>query len=107
MTYGYATIAAENFYKNGLFDVYQLPEPERSLHKGINWVVKEAFEHKDLIAVEKHGRGTKTLGWTEIYRARFPDKPVSKLIQKKLKRPAFLNMIGGSTTCLFFKKLDD
>ena len=104
MTYGWATIAAEALTKAGL-RAFDMGKPGKTLHDGVDWLVRNIFEHHLAIRSQGQHSGTRTLAWMEYYIARFPNREISKLTNSKI-RPLVLDggfnggMFGGWTTCM-------
>jgi hypothetical protein len=103
MTYGWAALAADALAKAGLTDAYDLGKQGKTLHDGIDWLIRNIVKSHTLIATQRETSGSRTLAWMEYYIARFPGRNISKFMDDKLSRGKagmFGGMAGGATTCM-------
>ena len=98
-----ALVAAHALHRSGVSDVYAAAPAGGTLVEGIAWFW-DAYERarpSDLV----HARhaGSRGVGWAELFLHEFPDHPLAAEIDAWLddKRPLYVNMGGGPTTCLY------
>ncbi len=104
MTYGAATVAAYALRRSGANDVYSLAPGGGTLVEGAAWLWKSLHEARRADLLIGRHTGSRGVGWLELFVREFPTHPVAKEIDAWLARnpiPSFVNMGGGSTTCLF------
>lgn len=103
MTYGWATLAADALTKAGLKGAFDVGKRGRSIHNGVDWLVRNIVKSQPKIARNNRTDGSRTLAWMEYYIARFPNRKISKFIEGKLARNSngmTGGMVGGATTCM-------
>ena len=104
MTYGAAATTAYALSRSGAGDVYEVSPGGGTLVEGMAWLTKSMFEARPADLMRRRDKGSRSLGWMEIFVREFPDNPAAKDMDTWLSAvptPHYVNMSGGPTTCLY------
>ena len=98
-----ALVAAHALHRSGVGDVYTVAPAGGTLVEGIAWFWDAYDSERPLNLGHERHTGSKGVGWVELFLHEFPEHPSAAEMEAWLdnKRPLYVNMGGGPTTCLY------
>ena len=104
-TVGSALVAAHALYRSGAGDVYTVAPGGGTIAEGAAWLWNELQKAQPKNLLQSRHGGSEGAGWIELFLHEFPRHPLAASIDTWLdrRRPFYLNMGGGPTTCLYHR----
>ena len=98
-----ALVAAHTLHRSGVGDVYTVAPAGGTLVEGMAWFWDAYDSERPLNLGHERHTGSKGVGWVELFLHEFPEHPSAAELEAWLdnKRPLYVNMGGGPTTCLY------
>jgi hypothetical protein len=110
MVMGWLSMTAEAAEQNGI-PLYSAQVNNTTLHDAIQWHVMASYhpiyqnrtkvKQVKQYLVKKHSPGSENFAWLESYAARFPERPITKIIKEIIKDPIYGGYFGGYTACIY------
>ena len=102
-TIGPALVTAHALHRSGAEDVYTVAPGGGTLVEGAAWLWNHLQDQQPENLLQSRHGGSEGVGWIELFLHEFPDHPLAGEIESwtDSRRPFYLNMGGGPTTCLY------
>ena len=103
ITVGAALVSAHALQRSGARDVYTVAPGGGTIVEGVTWLWNKLQEAQPRNLLQSRHGGGEGVGWVELFLHEFPEHPLAEDIDAWLdeRRPLYLNMGGGPTTCLY------
>ena len=98
-----ALVAAHALHRSGASDVYTVAPGGGTLVEGIAWLWNQIEDTRPPEILATRHDGSKSIAWAELFVREFPEHPAAASMNGWLadRRPQYVNMGGGPTTCLY------
>ena len=103
VTVAAALVAGHALHRSGAGDVYTVAPGGGTIVEGAAWLWNRLQEEQPSNLLQARYSGSEGVGWAELFLHEFPEHPLIADIDAGIdvKRPLYLNMGGGPTTCLY------
>ena len=98
-------VAAHALYRSGATVAYTVAPNGGSIVEAAAWLWNRLQEEQPDTLLQARNSGSDGIGWAELFLRDFPNHSLAADIDAWLekRRPLYLNMGGGPTTCLYYR----
>lgn len=98
-----ALVAAHALRRSGVDDVYTVAPAGGTIVEGVAWFWNAYNGEQPPDLAQARHDGSRGVGWIELFLREFPEHPLASGMEAWLgsRRPLYVNMGGGPTTCLY------